>query len=627
MKKYFLSLIIFLLGYSFLNAQPSPPTNLTAQVIVQNVGRAVKLDWDGPANVNYRVFKKIGSLSDTTQFIRIATNISTKTFLDRMVAFNQTYCYYVVAYNNSGVSGPSNIVEVTVTPPVVQLAVITGNVFNDANNNPIARAKVELISNNAFGNRTTLTDSLGNFILRVPPGNYYLSFSAVGFKREFYNNVNTIQQATLITLQNGDSLNFSVGLAPIVPPVSYLVSGNVTKEGGIPIRARVSVISVRNNTFFNPAIGRSTITDSLGNYSIRVRENDTVVVFCHPIDFTLQPEFYDNKLTFAEADRIVVNGNVSNINFVISPKPVYNNAISGVVKNEDNEGVESFVSAFRKNTQFPNQRRFTVSSDSLGNYQFSNLLPGEYILLAVPKSGYRATFFKYDGSQTLNWREADSVVVTETSLISNINFTVLPISTPGFAKLSGYVKDNRNQPVEGAFVFAIDENSNVYSYGITDKNGFYQIEGFQLVTYTVYVDKFGYSSNNVRTVTFDSQNNFEKQLNLTLIPNSPTSNDIKPLPEKFELSQNYPNPVSAGGGSAYGGNPSTTINWQSPVSGLQTIKIYNILGNEVATLVNEYREAGSYSLNFDASELPSGTYFYRLTIGNYTQVRKMMLIK
>ena len=617
MKNLFLTSIMFLLGLAFLNAQPEPPSNLTAQVIIQNVGKAVKLDWQGPANVKFRVYKKIGTISDTTQFVRIATNLSQKTFLDRSVVFNQTYTYYVVSYNFSGVSLPSNMVEITVTPPQIGMAVITGSVFDETNNNPLPRARVELISHNSFGNRFILTDSLGNFKLRFPEGNYYLMTVAPGYKKEFFDNVNTIQQATLLNFANSDSLNFNIGLAPIVPPTTYTLSGNVTKDGGLPIRARISVIPVRNNTFFNPAIGRTAFTDSSGNYSVRVRENDTVVVFCHPIDFSLQPEFYNDKLTFAEADRIVINGNINNINFVISPKPVYNNGISGLVKNEDNEGVESFISAFRKNNQFPNPRRITISSDTLGNYQFSNLTPGEYILLAIPKSGYKATFFKYDGSQTLNWREADSVVVTETSLITNINFTVLPIQTPGFAKLSGYVKDNNNRPVEGAFIYAVDENSNVYTYGLTDKNGFYQIEGFELTSYSIYADKFGYYSNGVRTITFDSQNSFEKQLNLTLTPDTPTSNDVKVMPDKFELSQNYPNPF----------NPSTTISWQSPISGKQILKVYNVLGVEVATLVNEWREAGSYSVNFNASELPSGTYFYKLTVGDFSKVRKMMLIK
>uniref|UniRef100_UPI0026F26660 reprolysin-like metallopeptidase n=1 Tax=Ignavibacterium album TaxID=591197 RepID=UPI0026F26660 len=80
------------------------------------------------------------------------------------------------------------------------------------------------------------------------------------------------------------------------------------------------------------------------------------------------------------------------------------------------------------------------------------------------------------------------------------------------------------------------------------------------------------------------------------------------MPTKFALGQNYPNPF----------NPSTVISWQSPVSSYQTFKIYDILGNEVATLVDEYREAGSYYVEFDASDLPSGIYYYKLTAGSFS---------
>jgi len=89
------------------------------------------------------------------------------------------------------------------------------------------------------------------------------------------------------------------------------------------------------------------------------------------------------------------------------------------------------------------------------------------------------------------------------------------------------------------------------------------------------------------------------------------------LPTKFTLNQNYPNPF----------NPNTKISWQSPVGSWQTLKIYDVLGNEVATLVNEEKPAGNYSVEFNASQLASGIYFYRLTVGSFVQTRKMILLK
>jgi len=88
-------------------------------------------------------------------------------------------------------------------------------------------------------------------------------------------------------------------------------------------------------------------------------------------------------------------------------------------------------------------------------------------------------------------------------------------------------------------------------------------------------------------------------------------------PANFVLSQNYPNPF----------NPSTKISWQSPVSSWQTLKIYDVLGNEVATLVNEEKPAGSYEIEFNASKLSSGTYFYQLRAGSFLETKKMILMK
>jgi len=85
----------------------------------------------------------------------------------------------------------------------------------------------------------------------------------------------------------------------------------------------------------------------------------------------------------------------------------------------------------------------------------------------------------------------------------------------------------------------------------------------------------------------------------------------------FSLSQNYPNPF----------NPSTKISWQSSVSSHQTLKVYDVLGNEVTTLVDEYKPAGSYEVNFDAKSLSSGIYFYKLQAGGFIEIKKMTLLK
>jgi hypothetical protein len=109
----------------------------------------------------------------------------------------------------------------------------------------------------------------------------------------------------------------------------------------------------------------------------------------------------------------------------------------------------------------------------------------------------------------------------------------------------------------------------------------------------------------------------------------------EPIPREFVLYQNYPNPISATGSYASGGNLGTTISWQSAVgslpdgkAGWQTIKLYNALGEEIDTIVEGYFESGKHSKFYILnSTLPSGVYFYRLQAGNFVETKKMILMR
>jgi hypothetical protein len=96
-----------------------------------------------------------------------------------------------------------------------------------------------------------------------------------------------------------------------------------------------------------------------------------------------------------------------------------------------------------------------------------------------------------------------------------------------------------------------------------------------------------------------------------------TSADPIEKPSTFNLKQNYPNPF----------NPSTKISWQSALRGHQSLKVYDVLGNVITTLVDEERPAGKYDTSFNASWLASGIYFYKLQIGTYVETKKMILLR
>jgi hypothetical protein len=121
------------------------------------------------------------------------------------------------------------------------------------------------------------------------------------------------------------------------------------------------------------------------------------------------------------------------------------------------------------------------------------------------------------------------------------------------------------------------------------------------------------------TVAFNSPPNSVEYVLLDAGKNiiSAIDGNINRIPDRFELSQNYPNPF----------NPTTVISYQLPTTAMVTLKVYDVLGREVATLVNARQSAGTYSVTFNGAALASGVYFYRLQTGSFVQTKKLMLMK
>ena len=130
-----------------------------------------------------------------------------------------------------------------------------------------------------------------------------------------------------------------------------------------------------------------------------------------------------------------------------------------------------------------------------------------------------------------------------------------------------------------------------------------EIQNYSFKDHNVVSGKYNYR---LKQIDFDGTVNYSNIVDVEL--NGITS---------FSLEQNYPNPF----------NPSTKISWQATVSTHHVLKVYDVLGNEVATLVDAYKPAGSFEIQFDAGSLSSGVYFYKLQAGDFTSLKKMLLTK
>jgi len=136
----------------------------------------------------------------------------------------------------------------------------------------------------------------------------------------------------------------------------------------------------------------------------------------------------------------------------------------------------------------------------------------------------------------------------------------------------------------------------------------------EVLFWDIYNSYWGvYDSDNATTWSIGNFDNVTTSIN-----NEVTEEPIN----SFYLNQNYPNPF----------NPSTRISWQSPIGEWHTLKVYDILGNEIVTLINEYLPAGKHEVEFSTSSIStsrvaSGVYFYRLQVGSFVETKKMLLMK
>ena len=158
-------------------------------------------------------------------------------------------------------------------------------------------------------------------------------------------------------------------------------------------------------------------------------------------------------------------------------------------------------------------------------------------------------------------------------------------------------------------VYAFSDDNNFFAHILNDSLFVYSLNQSELIN--------GYSLGTINiwgNIIVDSPYVYLHQINT--VTGTKANTDI---PVEFKLDQNYPNPF----------NPTTSIGYQLPTAGHVTLKVYDILGREIATLVDEDQTPGKYSSNFGAqqSSLGSGVYFYRLKANNYLEVKKMMLLK
>ncbi len=513
------------------------------------------------------------------------------------------------------------------------------------------------VSSTVFGcySFATRTDQNGNYRLsNIDPGQYLLHAVSPTpqYMSQWYDGKATAFDADRITVVDSPGVTFAnfVLRGGIMPMPLITVSGSVQDTANNPLK-QAEVFFVRAGFALNsnstvddfrgmfdldgrfldfhldghsPHVFRA-VTDSLGAYSLKVIPG-TFIAFARARGYMVS--FYLNESDPLTADRLMLTKDTTGIDFVLHLlPPVALGTISGsVLDSATQAGVRSRIIAFRNRWSapdaYPHPRTYTVDTDSLGAYTLKDLLPGSYFVLALPMGNYAPAFYSSDTS-TMSWRHATPVVVNGNDVTGiDIDVREIPSLAHGFTGIAGTIHPD-SQPesaAAGTIVYA-QWNSTVAGFGIADETGHFEIAGLAPGTYTVSADLPGFDPQASKTATasytpqgvpvFGSVD-----LSLSAVVSS-VADPSSAIPEKFALSQNYPNPF----------NPSTQISYQLPATEKVDLRVFDILGREVAVLASGVQSAGQHSVKFDAVSLSSGVYFYRLSAGSSVATMKMLLLK
>lgn len=652
LRIFVLSILLVVCVVLAYSQAPPAPENLTVQKGL--LGGAI-LNWDTSSGaVGYIIYKSI----DGSHFGRAGAT-HRHGFVDWWVFPDLLYRYYVTAFNMVGMtmeeSGPSDTVQFAIGlhhSPLPGQGVIGGKIVDDLTQAPLKGAVVRFFSPGKLFAEKTHTDSGGVYWAALDSGRYLVRADKFDYFGEWFDDVYRVENATVINL-HADSLavaNFALRHVPV--PVPVTVSGRVTDTlTGNPLQnafvaflrphrwlRELQVVTGLFGGFMNECTDISGLgrlfgvvwvgrTDQDGYYTAHLIKDLKYIALAFKPGYI--PEFYDNKYTPFGADRLRFSQDTSGIDFKLLNNPLAIHSMYGSVVDSAGMGIPSNVIVYRKTIYGRLPVRF-VMTDSLGNFECHYLVSGIFYIKAFPIDAYAPAWFSKIDCGVRNWRFADTLQVSGD--VEGIEICVEPAPRLGFARIAGNIDSNPGNlflaaPEQGVTAYAVSTATNqIMGYDVTEDDGTYAIENLPEGTYSIVVDKEGFYSASTPVVTVDESNNYEvSDASLTLDPEpSSVDDDNNSLPLVYKLYQNYPNPF----------NPTTQIQFDLPKASRVTLKIFNVIGQQVAVLINTIMEPGTHTARWNAKEAGTGIYFVKIVAtpvnGNgtsFNQVRKMILMK
>jgi hypothetical protein len=518
---------------------------------------------------------------------------------------------------------------------------------------PLANASVKVFQIQNDMSYETKTDQDGNFLIpNVQSGDLYAYVKSPNSKysSQWYSLKNSLKEATLRRLLKYDTLMYPFYLITS-PNNPTLVGGRVRDASSGNAIDGASVSFIRKNSFLhigdtsivsNPSflenyrVDTTVLTDAAGAYTASLNVGQVYYTVVQKPDY--QMSFAPDRDASLETNALTalpfrVTDGITDLSFKLwRPSLIATpNRVVGTVTNFDNgvnkEAIVVLINSDMKRGAGGGHTYLrSTFTDKNGYFSFDNLAypsTATYSILALPLD--RELLPRYYTSQGGTTVASKSEDVSANGTVQNIDFQLRTADIDGVGAVYGRVQRidslGNIHPLPGTLLFAEDlSTKKVAGFAISDSAGMYAIVGLPRGDYGIVSDNLthGMKTGPIAGLQYSTYNLTDATETVNFIYDQRITDVHGPAsPSSITLEQNFPNPF----------NPATTLTFSVPAAMSLSLRVYNLLGQDIATLVNGKVEAGTHTVDFDASALPSGTYYYRLQSGSTVLTRTMTLMK
>ncbi|HSD64258.1 MAG TPA: T9SS type A sorting domain-containing protein [Ignavibacteriaceae bacterium] len=399
------------------------------------------------------------------------------------------------------------------------------------------------------------------------------------------------------------------------------IQGNVS-SGGLPVPNAIIYFLWGGNFVID-----KTTSDNNGDYSMQLPVGNYSVASEKDSFYT---SFYDQQFDPLSATQVFVDTNgITSVNLNLIRKTTTQNSISGKIYDSTstyplNRGIVIVRSGTHTPDKIQNIKANTPAVngsyaafiDADGSFTVNDIIDPGYYYIQSFSDYFVPSYYDTTGYYPSFWQNTDSIFIG--SPMNNINVYMPSDSSFGGGVISGMLRftGNPDSGITDAIVYAQSAENNLITYALSQNNGNFRENFLPYGTYHLRAQKIGYEDALSGDIVIDSLTTNASNIFLYFQATNSVPDETF-MPDKVELYQNYPNPF----------NPSTTVEFYLPSGKNVNLRIFNVLGETVATLYNGYLNSGQYKMRFDGSGFGSGVYFVSLTTDRTSLVRKILLLK